>query len=136
PRCSVCVLGNLLDVQWQYVPKNTSLSAFPSGLVMEGNPVTLSCSSDANPAVNYTWYRDTERPLNPCCQVIIQYSTKVLTSTVLAVLFVSPSKIALEKIYHYCPPHCMTKFMPLILKSTLFIEKLNFSLWPLVHRLS
>ncbi|XP_042591937.1 B-cell receptor CD22-like [Cyprinus carpio] len=53
----------LLDVQ--YAPKNTSLSAFPSGSVMRGNPVTLSCSSDANPAVNYTWYRDTERPLNP-----------------------------------------------------------------------
>ncbi|XP_042593600.1 B-cell receptor CD22-like isoform X2 [Cyprinus carpio] len=53
----------LLDVQ--YAPKNTSLSVFPSGLVMEGNPVTLSCSSDANPAVNYTWYRDTVRPLNP-----------------------------------------------------------------------
>uniref|UniRef100_A0A671RUI9 Si:ch73-177h5.2 n=1 Tax=Sinocyclocheilus anshuiensis TaxID=1608454 RepID=A0A671RUI9_9TELE len=48
-----------------YAPKNTSLSAFPSSSVMEGNPVTLICSSDANPAVNYTWYRDTERPLNP-----------------------------------------------------------------------
>ncbi|XP_016134837.1 sialic acid-binding Ig-like lectin 11 [Sinocyclocheilus grahami] len=53
----------LLDVQ--YAPKNTSLSAFPSSSVMEGNPVTLSCSTDANPAVNYTWYRDAERPLNP-----------------------------------------------------------------------
>ncbi|XP_016307654.1 myelin-associated glycoprotein-like [Sinocyclocheilus anshuiensis] len=53
----------LLDVQ--YAPKNTSLSAFPSSSVMEGNPVTLICSSDANPAVNYTWYRDAERPLNP-----------------------------------------------------------------------
>ncbi|XP_016366456.1 hemicentin-2-like [Sinocyclocheilus rhinocerous] len=46
-------------------PKNASLSAFPSSSVMEGNPVTLICSSDANPAVNYTWYRDAERPLNP-----------------------------------------------------------------------
>ncbi|XP_052440854.1 B-cell receptor CD22-like [Carassius gibelio] len=53
----------LLDVQ--YAPKNTSLSLFPSGSVIEGNPVTLICSSDANPPVNYTWYRDTERPLNP-----------------------------------------------------------------------
>ncbi|XP_052440348.1 hemicentin-2 [Carassius gibelio] len=53
----------LLDVQ--YAPKNTSLSVFPSSSVIEGNPVTLICSSDANPAVNYTWYRDTERPLNP-----------------------------------------------------------------------
>ncbi|XP_052440374.1 myelin-associated glycoprotein isoform X2 [Carassius gibelio] len=53
----------LLDVQ--YAPKNTLLSVFPSSSVMMGNPVTLICSSDANPAVNYTWYRDTERPLNP-----------------------------------------------------------------------
>uniref|UniRef100_A0A8C2BAD9 Ig-like domain-containing protein n=1 Tax=Cyprinus carpio TaxID=7962 RepID=A0A8C2BAD9_CYPCA len=53
----------LLDVQ--YAPKNTSVSLNPAGLVLEGRSVTLSCSSDANPAVNYTWYRDTERPLNP-----------------------------------------------------------------------
>ncbi|XP_016302890.1 sialic acid-binding Ig-like lectin 10 [Sinocyclocheilus anshuiensis] len=53
----------LLDVQ--YAPKNTSVRINPAGLVLEGHSVTLSCSSDANPAVNYTWYRDTERPLNP-----------------------------------------------------------------------
>ncbi|XP_042578543.1 myelin-associated glycoprotein-like [Cyprinus carpio] len=48
----------LLDVQ--YAPKNTSLSAFPSSSVMEGKPVTLNCSTDANPAeLNYTWYRET-----------------------------------------------------------------------------
>uniref|UniRef100_A0A8C1V8D8 Ig-like domain-containing protein n=1 Tax=Cyprinus carpio TaxID=7962 RepID=A0A8C1V8D8_CYPCA len=49
----------------QYAPKNTSVRINPAGLVLEGRSVTLSCSSDANPAVNYTWYRDTERPLNP-----------------------------------------------------------------------
>uniref|UniRef100_A0A8C2C4K3 Ig-like domain-containing protein n=1 Tax=Cyprinus carpio TaxID=7962 RepID=A0A8C2C4K3_CYPCA len=49
----------------QYAPKNTSVSVNPAGLALEGRSVTLSCSSDANPAVNYTWYRDTERPLNP-----------------------------------------------------------------------
>uniref|UniRef100_A0A8C2BZD8 Ig-like domain-containing protein n=1 Tax=Cyprinus carpio TaxID=7962 RepID=A0A8C2BZD8_CYPCA len=44
----------------QYAPKNTSLSAFPSSSVMEGKPVTLNCSTDANPAeLNYTWYRET-----------------------------------------------------------------------------
>uniref|UniRef100_A0A672SLR4 Ig-like domain-containing protein n=1 Tax=Sinocyclocheilus grahami TaxID=75366 RepID=A0A672SLR4_SINGR len=48
----------------QYAPKNTSVRINPAGLVLEGRSVTLSCSSDANPAVNYTWYRDTERPLN------------------------------------------------------------------------
>uniref|UniRef100_A0A8C1GX16 Ig-like domain-containing protein n=1 Tax=Cyprinus carpio TaxID=7962 RepID=A0A8C1GX16_CYPCA len=49
--------SRLLSVQ--YAPKNTSLSAFPSGSLMRGNPVTMSCSSDANPAVNYTWYTET-----------------------------------------------------------------------------
>ncbi|KAK2893108.1 hypothetical protein Q8A67_013096 [Cirrhinus molitorella] len=53
----------LLDVQ--YAPKNTSVRLNPAGLVLEGRSVTLSCSSDANPAVNYTWYRDTEGLLNP-----------------------------------------------------------------------
>ncbi|XP_055759820.1 myelin-associated glycoprotein-like [Salvelinus fontinalis] len=39
-------------------PKNTSVSVSPPGSVAEGSSVTLTCSSNANPAVkNYTWYR-------------------------------------------------------------------------------
>ncbi|KAF5902498.1 B-cell receptor CD22-like, partial [Clarias magur] len=46
-----------LDVQ--YGPRNTSVSASPSAAVVLGSSVSLSCSSDANPAVlNYTWYRE------------------------------------------------------------------------------
>ncbi|KAK2893133.1 hypothetical protein Q8A67_013121 [Cirrhinus molitorella] len=52
-------------LQVQCAPKNTSVWINPAGLVLEGGSVTLSCSSDANPAVNYTWYRDTEGLLNP-----------------------------------------------------------------------
>ncbi|XP_067284341.1 sialic acid-binding Ig-like lectin 10 isoform X2 [Pseudorasbora parva] len=52
----------LLDVQ--YAPKNTYVHVNASGPVMEGDSVTLSCSSDANPVL-YTWYRDTEDPLKP-----------------------------------------------------------------------
>ncbi|XP_058629771.1 sialic acid-binding Ig-like lectin 10 [Onychostoma macrolepis] len=53
-------------IRVQYAPKNTSVRINPAGLVLlEGRSVTLSCSSDANPAVNYTWYRDTEELLNP-----------------------------------------------------------------------
>uniref|UniRef100_A0A8C8DGB4 Ig-like domain-containing protein n=1 Tax=Oryzias sinensis TaxID=183150 RepID=A0A8C8DGB4_9TELE len=30
----------------------------PSAEVLEGSSVTLTCSSDANPAANYTWLKD------------------------------------------------------------------------------
>ncbi|XP_072530184.1 B-cell receptor CD22-like [Salminus brasiliensis] len=46
-----------LDVQ--YPPRNTTVSVSPSGPVLLGGSVSLSCSSDGNPAVlNYTWYRE------------------------------------------------------------------------------
>ncbi|XP_058867261.1 myelin-associated glycoprotein-like isoform X1 [Acipenser ruthenus] len=40
-----------------YSPKNTSVLINPSGEIHEGDHVTLSCSSNANPAVScYTWF--------------------------------------------------------------------------------
>ncbi|XP_042578115.1 myelin-associated glycoprotein-like isoform X1 [Cyprinus carpio] len=47
----------------QYSPKNISILAIPSSSVLEGSSVTLFCSSDANPAVNYTWSRESEGQL-------------------------------------------------------------------------
>ncbi|XP_047659926.1 sialoadhesin-like isoform X3 [Tachysurus fulvidraco] len=42
-----------------YGPRDTSVSVSPSDSVLLGSSVSLSCSSDANPAVmNYTWYRE------------------------------------------------------------------------------
>ncbi|XP_051576226.1 B-cell receptor CD22-like isoform X1 [Myxocyprinus asiaticus] len=41
-----------------YAPKNTSVLARPSTVIEAGSSLTLTCSSQANPAVeNYTWHR-------------------------------------------------------------------------------
>uniref|UniRef100_A0A3P9CBW6 Ig-like domain-containing protein n=1 Tax=Maylandia zebra TaxID=106582 RepID=A0A3P9CBW6_9CICH len=37
-----------------------SVSVSPSAEIVEGSSVTLTCSSDANPAANYTWYKEDE----------------------------------------------------------------------------
>ncbi|XP_071360042.1 B-cell receptor CD22-like isoform X2 [Trachinotus anak] len=50
--------SQLLNVQ--YPPKLPSVSVSPSGEIVEGSSVTLTCSSDANPAANYTWYKENE----------------------------------------------------------------------------
>ncbi|XP_041959553.1 B-cell receptor CD22-like isoform X2 [Alosa sapidissima] len=47
-------------VDVHYSPRMTSASLIPSGDLYEGDSVTLTCSSDANPPVHtYTWYRKT-----------------------------------------------------------------------------
>uniref|UniRef100_A0A3P9CAZ2 B-cell receptor CD22 n=1 Tax=Maylandia zebra TaxID=106582 RepID=A0A3P9CAZ2_9CICH len=45
-----------IDVK--YAPKLPSVSVSPSAEIVEGSSVTLTCSSDANPAPSYTWYKD------------------------------------------------------------------------------
>uniref|UniRef100_A0A3B3IAS4 B-cell receptor CD22 n=1 Tax=Oryzias latipes TaxID=8090 RepID=A0A3B3IAS4_ORYLA len=40
-----------------YPPETSSVSVSPSAEVLEGSSVTLTCSSDANPAANYTWFK-------------------------------------------------------------------------------
>ncbi|XP_034543843.1 sialoadhesin-like [Notolabrus celidotus] len=47
-----------LDVQ--YAPKLPSVSVSPSAEIVEGSSVNLTCSSDANPAATYTWYKENE----------------------------------------------------------------------------
>ncbi|XP_072514064.1 sialoadhesin-like [Salminus brasiliensis] len=43
----------------RYPPKSVSVSISPSGEIVEGSSVTLTCSSDANPPVQiYTWFKE------------------------------------------------------------------------------
>ncbi|XP_023189261.1 B-cell receptor CD22-like isoform X3 [Xiphophorus maculatus] len=52
--------SGLVSVKVTYAPRPPSVSVTPSGEIMEGSLVTLSCSSDANPAANYSWYKEGE----------------------------------------------------------------------------
>uniref|UniRef100_A0A8C1XQY7 Ig-like domain-containing protein n=1 Tax=Cyprinus carpio TaxID=7962 RepID=A0A8C1XQY7_CYPCA len=52
-----------ITVHVQYSPKNTAVSVLPSSSVLEDSSVTLIFSSDANPAVIYTWSRESEGQL-------------------------------------------------------------------------
>ncbi|XP_078146224.1 sialoadhesin-like [Centroberyx gerrardi] len=45
-----------------YAPKVPSVLVSPSGETVEGSSVTLTCSSDANPAATYTWYKENGNP--------------------------------------------------------------------------
>ncbi|XP_036795975.1 sialoadhesin [Oncorhynchus mykiss] len=59
-----------VSVDVQYSPNNISVSVSPSGEIVEGSSVTLTCSSDANPPVDkYTWYFQNETFLNGCGQM-------------------------------------------------------------------
>ncbi|XP_034062779.1 B-cell receptor CD22-like isoform X2 [Gymnodraco acuticeps] len=49
-----------ISIDVKYAPKPPSVSVRPSAEIEEGSSVTLTCSSDANPAANYTWYKEDE----------------------------------------------------------------------------
>ncbi|XP_056595667.1 B-cell receptor CD22-like [Triplophysa dalaica] len=43
----------------RYPPEKTSVSISPSGVIVEGDSVTLTCSSESNPLVRtYSWFKD------------------------------------------------------------------------------
>ncbi|XP_073330041.1 B-cell receptor CD22-like [Pagrus major] len=49
-----------ISINVTYAPKLPSVSVSPSAEIVEGSSVNLTCSSDANPAANYTWYKENE----------------------------------------------------------------------------
>ncbi|XP_063067985.1 B-cell receptor CD22-like [Engraulis encrasicolus] len=50
-----------VSVEVLHGPRNTKVEVDPSGQILEGSRVTLTCSSDANPPVqNYTWFKVNE----------------------------------------------------------------------------
>ncbi|CAB1415799.1 unnamed protein product [Pleuronectes platessa] len=58
-------------------PKVPIVTVSPSGEIMEGSSVTLTCSSDANPAAKYTWYKrrgyNQVQPLSEETQFVLSY---------------------------------------------------------------
>ncbi|XP_059410805.1 B-cell receptor CD22-like isoform X2 [Carassius carassius] len=45
----------------RYPPKSVSVSISPSGEIVEGDSVTLICSSDSNPpALNFSWFKENQ----------------------------------------------------------------------------
>ncbi|XP_049900741.1 hemicentin-2-like [Epinephelus moara] len=54
------IISSSIFIDVQYAPKLPSVSVSPSAEIVEGSSVNLTCSSDANPAANYTWYKENE----------------------------------------------------------------------------
>uniref|UniRef100_I3IUT8 B-cell receptor CD22-like n=1 Tax=Oreochromis niloticus TaxID=8128 RepID=I3IUT8_ORENI len=54
-----------ISVDVKYAPKFVSVTVSPSNEFREGGAVTLTCSSDANPAAQYSWYKKNgQKPLS------------------------------------------------------------------------
>ncbi|XP_016139816.1 B-cell receptor CD22-like [Sinocyclocheilus grahami] len=50
-----------VSITVMYPPQNVSVSITGSGEIVEGDSVTLSCSSDANPpALNFRWFKENQ----------------------------------------------------------------------------
>uniref|UniRef100_A0A8C1SLS9 Ig-like domain-containing protein n=1 Tax=Cyprinus carpio TaxID=7962 RepID=A0A8C1SLS9_CYPCA len=55
------LLSPVVTLSVRYPPKSVSVSISPSGEIVEGDSVTLSCSSDSNPpALNFSWFKENQ----------------------------------------------------------------------------
>uniref|UniRef100_A0AAQ4PE07 Ig-like domain-containing protein n=1 Tax=Gasterosteus aculeatus aculeatus TaxID=481459 RepID=A0AAQ4PE07_GASAC len=52
--------SDFISINVKYGPQRPSVSVSPSAEMLEGGSVNLTCSADANPAANYTWYKEHE----------------------------------------------------------------------------
>ncbi|KAK3544476.1 hypothetical protein QTP86_013125 [Hemibagrus guttatus] len=101
-----------------YGPRNTSVSASPSASVLLGSSVSLSCSSDANPAVlNYTWYRENGEQIGTGNHLTINTTD----STHRGLYYCRPSKPA-RRSQLICGPGCS-------------VYHVNISSWMMAHQL-
>ncbi|XP_073331789.1 B-cell receptor CD22-like [Pagrus major] len=63
------IMSSSVSVDVQYAPKLPSVSVSPSAEIVEGSSVTLTCSSDANPAAKYTWHKEKQKLLRGQTQI-------------------------------------------------------------------
>ena len=56
-------MNSRISVSPSDAPRLPSVSVSPSAEIVEGSSVTLTCSTDANPAANYTWYKKNQTQL-------------------------------------------------------------------------
>ncbi|CAL8375087.1 unnamed protein product [Gadus morhua 'NCC'] len=80
--------SNSVFIDVLYAPKTPSVSVRPPGEIKEGGSVTLSCSSDANPAADYTWFREHGGSVEELGEnYTITGTVAVLLATMLLVIF-------------------------------------------------
>uniref|UniRef100_A0A8C2BKZ9 B-cell receptor CD22 n=1 Tax=Cyprinus carpio TaxID=7962 RepID=A0A8C2BKZ9_CYPCA len=52
-----CKYSDAVTLNIMYPPKSISVSISPSGEIVEGDSVTLNCSSDSNPPAEISWFK-------------------------------------------------------------------------------
>uniref|UniRef100_A0A3Q4IGN5 Ig-like domain-containing protein n=1 Tax=Neolamprologus brichardi TaxID=32507 RepID=A0A3Q4IGN5_NEOBR len=53
-------ISEYIFINVKYGPNMSIVLMTPSGMIVEGDSVNLTCSSDANPAAKHTWYKENQ----------------------------------------------------------------------------